>query len=259
MRWMRSILLSLACLLVAVALFSPFLGLHDPNGVSLGERLAPPFSPGHVLGTDMLGRDVFSRLMVGVRTSLGVALAATAISMVLGSTIGLLSGYHGGRTDAFLMRGVELVMAFPYLVFALAIVAVLGPGLLNALFAIGIVNVPFVARTVRGATLTISKTKYVEAARALGGGDARILNRHIIPNLLPTLMTASGTTFSWMLLETAGLSFIGLGAQPPDADLGTMLADTRRLMLVYPHAPLIPGLALMLLALAVNLLAGRRK
>jgi peptide/nickel transport system permease protein len=249
----------LAGVLVLASFAAPLLPLPNPNAMDLGQRLLPLLSPGHGLGTDFLGRDQLARLLAGTRTSLLVAMAATGFSLVFGTAIGVASGFLGGKTDTLLMRGTELVMAFPYLVFALAIVAVLGPGTGNALLAIAIVNVPFVARTVRGATLQLAKAPFIDAARALGASKRRMIFFHLLPNLVPTLLTTTGTTLSWMLLETAGLGFIGLGTQPPHADLGTMLSDSRRLMLVHPVAPLIPGLALFVLAAAANLLAGARK
>jgi len=249
----------LAGLLVLASFAAPWLPLPDPNAVDLSDRLSPFLSAGHPLGTDFLGRDQLARLLAGTRTSLLVSLAATAFSLLFGTTIGVASGFLGGKTDTVLMRGTELVMAFPYLVFALAIVAVLGPGTGNALLAIAIVNVPFFARTVRGATLRLAKSQFIEAARALGASRRRMVFFHLLPNLVPVLLTTTGTTLSWMLLETAGLGFIGLGTQPPHADLGTMLSDSRRSMLVHPAAPLVPGLALFILAASANLLAGVRK
>jgi peptide/nickel transport system permease protein len=249
----------LAGLLVLGAFAAPLLPFPDPNAVNLSERLSPFLTPGHLLGTDFLGRDQLARLLAGIRTSLLVSLAATAFSLLFGTAIGVASGFLGGKADTVLMRGTELVMAFPYLVFALAIVAVLGPGTGNALLAIAIVNVPFFARTVRGATLHLAKSPFIEAARALGASRRRIAFFHILPNLGPVLLTTAGTTLSWMLLETAGLGFIGLGTQPPHADLGTMLSDSRRTMLVHPASPLVPGLALFVLAASANLLAGVRK
>lgn len=250
-------LLATAALLIAASLAAPLLPLPHPDTVDLANRLLPPASPGHPLGTDSLGRDLLSRLLAGTRTSLLVATAATAISLALGTLVGLTAGFLGGKTDSTLMRGIDLLMAFPYLVLALALVAVLGPGLGNALLAIAIVNIPFFARTIRGATIPLARSPFVEAASTLGSPPLRIVSRHILPNLLPTLLAATGTTLAWMLLETAGLSFLGLGAQPPTADLGSMLADSRRIMLVHPHAPLIPGLAILLLATAANHLATR--
>lgn len=259
MRLLLKALPVLAALFVTAAFVSPLLPLADPNSVDLSNRLAPPLSGGQFLGTDLLGRDLLARLLAGTRTSVLMALGATVFSMIAGTAIGVLSAFLGGRVDSFLMRAVELLMAFPYLVFALAIVAVLGPGIGNAILAIAIVNIPFFARTVRGAALSLVKSRFIEAARVLGASPGRVLAIHLLPNLLPTILTATGTTLSWMLLETAGLSFIGLGAQPPLADLGTMLADSRRLMLVHPLAPLIPGLSLVLLAVSANLLAGSKR
>lgn len=254
---MNRLLLAAAALLVAASFAAPLLPLPHPDAVDLSNRLLPPASPGHLLGTDSLGRDLLARLLSGTRTSLLVASAATAISLVLGTLVGITAGFLGGKTDTTLMRGVDLLMAFPYLVLALALVAVLGPGLVNALLAIAIVNIPFFARTIRGATVPLARSLFIEAASTLGAPPLRIVTRHLLPNLLPAILAAAGTTLAWMLLETAGLSFLGLGAQPPKADLGSMLADSRRIMLVHPYAPLVPGLAILLLAAAANHLAAR--
>lgn len=242
------------CTLIALALCAPFLPMPDPNSTRLSNRLAPPLSPGHWLGTDALGRDILSRLLHGLRISLAVAVSATCVAALVGSVIGLVAGFYGKWLDAVLMRGMDMVLAFPYLILALAVVAVLGPGLLNALLAIAIVNIPFFARNVRGATVVWSRAAFVEAAMIAGRRRSDILFREVLPNVVPTIIIAMSTTLGWMILETAGLSFLGLGAQPPTADLGAMLAEGRTLMLVHPHVGLLPGLLILLLVLSLNLL-----
>lgn len=250
---LRGTILTLAGLLIAFSVVAPLLPLPDPNAVNLSDRLLAPFTAGHLLGTDLLGRDVFARLLAGTRLSVMVALAAALASALVGSTIGIVAAYFGGWYDHLLMRGIDLLLAFPYLVLALALVAVLGPSLFNALLAIAIVNVPFFARTVRGVALGLARRPFTEAARVLGQPNRQVIFRHLLPNLLPTILVTTTTTLGWMLLETAGLSFLGLGAQPPQADLGSMLAEGRKLMLVHPHVALLPGLVILLLAIAFNL------
>jgi len=240
--------------LIIICLFAPLLPLQDPAETALASRLLPPGSPDHLLGTDLLGRDILSRLVWGTQLSLLVAAAATSLAAVAGSAIGLLAGYFGKRLDTMLMRTIDMLMAFPYLLLALAIVAVLGPGLFNALVAIAIVNIPFFARTVRGATISLVRRDFVETARMSGRSEPAILLREILPNVLPMIVITMAATLGWMILETAGLSFLGLGAQPPQADLGSMLGDGRKLLLVKPHLALLPGLVVFALAMGINLL-----
>lgn len=252
--WFRGSFVSLAAGIALLSLIAPLLPLASPDAVALSQRLLPPLSDGHLLGTDTLGRDVLARLLAGTRVSLAVALAAAALSAFFGTAIGALAGYFGGLWDNVLMRVIDLLMAFPYLIFALTLVAVLGPGLDNALIAIAVVNIPFFARTVRGVSVGLARRQFIDAGRVLGASHSNILFRHLLPNLIPTVTVALTTTFSWMLLETAGLSFLGLGAQPPQADLGSMLAEGRKLMLVHPHVALLPGLVIFILAAGINLL-----
>ncbi|MHB2263696.1 dipeptide/oligopeptide/nickel ABC transporter permease/ATP-binding protein [Aliihoeflea sp. PC F10.4] len=246
--------LAILVILVALALLAPLLPLHDPNVTSPADRLLRPLSQGHLLGTDALGRDILSRLIWGLRVSLAVGISATLIAAFFGSLIGLVAGYAGGRTDNVLMRGVDMLMAFPYILLALAIVAVLGPGLVNALYAIAVVNIPFFARNIRGVTLGLAHREFVDAARLSGKGHARILATEILPNVAPVIVVTMSTTIGWMILETAGLSFLGLGAQPPQADLGSMLGDGRGVLFNAPHVAVIPGLAIFILVMSINLL-----
>jgi peptide/nickel transport system permease protein len=245
--------LIIVLLVVAVAAAAPILGLDNPDATSLEERLLKPGAEGHILGTDQLGRDMLSRLIWGTRVSLAVGLSATAIAAVIGSLIGILAAFYSRILDNVLMRGVDMLMAFPYLLLALAIVAVLGPGLFNALIAISIVNIPFFARNVRGATVSLVRLEYVDAARLSGLGDVKILFSELLPNVLPVIFITISTTVGWMILETAGLSFLGLGAQPPQADLGSMLGNGRRMILTAPHVATLPGLVILILVIGINL------
>ena len=242
--------LGLVAGICAVALAAPLLPLADPDATDLANRLLPPFSAGHWLGTDQLGRDMLSRLVWGARVSIAVGVVATAFATVTGSLLGLVAGFRGGWLDNVIMRSIDTVMAFPYLLLALAIVAALGPGLMNALFAIAIVNVPFFARAVRGTTVGIAAREYVDAARLTGQSTPRVLFTEVLPNVAPIIVITISTTLGWMILETAGLSFLGLGAQPPQADLGSMLADGRKAT--------IGGAALVFLLLGAGDLFGLR-
>ena len=239
---------------LVVALFVPLLPLADPDNTAPADRLKLPFSETALLGTDHLGRDLLSRLIWGTRLSLAVGIAAAVLAAVIGSTIGIVAGFYGGRTDGLIMRGVDMLMAFPYILLALAIVAALGPGLLNALYAVAIVNIPFFARNIRGVTVGIVHREFVDAARLSGMSRPRIIWSEILPNVLPVIVIAMSTTIGWMILETAGLSFLGLGSQPPQADLGSMLGDGRKLLINAPHASIVPGLMIFVIVMSVNLL-----
>ncbi|MEQ9609552.1 MAG: dipeptide/oligopeptide/nickel ABC transporter permease/ATP-binding protein [Kiloniellaceae bacterium] len=241
-------------LIVVLVILTPALPLLDPAATDPANRLLRPLADNHLLGTDHLGRDTLSRLLWGTGVSLLVGLSATSVAALFGSTVGILAGYFGGRADTVLMRGIDMLMAFPYILLALAIVAALGPGLLNALFAIAIVNIPFFARNIRGVTLGLARREFIEAARLSGKSDLSILLTEVLPNVLPVIVITVSTTVGWMILETAGLSFLGLGAQPPDADLGSMLGEGRKLLITAPHVSVIPGVMIFLVVMSINLL-----
>jgi peptide/nickel transport system permease protein len=241
-------------IVVTLAILTPILPLAPPNVTDTSNRFVPPFSEGAILGTDHLGRDLLSRLMWGTRLSLAVGFAAALIAATIGAAIGIVAGYYGGRTDNVIMRGVDMLMAFPYILLALAIVAALGPGLVNALIAVAAVNIPFFARNIRGITVGIANKEFVDAARLSGMSDARIILTEILPNVIPVIVIAMSTTVGWMILETAGLSFLGLGSQPPVADLGSMLGEARSALITNPHTSIVPGAMILIIVMAINLL-----
>jgi peptide/nickel transport system permease protein len=241
-------------LIVVLAVLTPVLPLLPPNETNTANRFLRPLSDGHMLGTDHLGRDLLSRLMWGTRLSLAVGFAAALVAGLVGAAIGVMAGYFGGRTDNVTMRGVDMLMAFPYILLALAIVAVLGPGLLNALIAVAVVNIPFFARNIRGVTVGIAHREFIDAARLAGMGHMRILLTEVLPNIVPVVVIAMSTTIGWMILETAGLSFLGLGSQPPQADLGSMLGEARSALITAPHTSIVPGVMILLIVMSVNLL-----
>lgn len=245
---------ALVLVAVAMALLAPLVAPMDPNAVDAANRLVPPGSPGHLLGTDELGRDMLSRLLWGARITLVVALVATLIAAVTGTLLGLVSGYFLGWADTIIMRLVDVLMAFPYFLLALSVIAVLGPGLLNGMLAVALVNVPFFARIVRGTTLTIRESDYVLAARGLGAGHWRIIYKHVLLNSVSTLIVATTINIGWMITAAAALSFLGLGVQPPTSDWGTMLASGRQYMAAAPHVAALPGLAIFFTVLGFNLL-----
>jgi peptide/nickel transport system permease protein len=238
---------------LALAALAPWLPLLDPDTVDTVKRLRPPLTPGHPLGTDEFGRDLFARLVWGARVSLLAGVATAAAAMVIGVTLGVLGGYYSGWIETLIMRVTDILMAFPYVLLAIALVAGLGPGLRNAMIAIAIVGFPFYTRLVRGVVLSLREREFVEAARGLGAGDAVILGRHVLPHLVSPVIVAFSLDVGAKILVTAGLSFLGLGTQPPTADWGSMLATGRQFVILSPHVALLPGLAIFVIVLALNL------
>jgi len=238
---------------VLAALLAPYLPLLDPDVVDTTNRLKPPLSPGHVLGTDEFGRDLLARLVWGARVSLLAGAASAAAAMLVGVGLGILSGFYTGWTETLIMRATDILMAFPYILLAIAIVAGLGPGLRNAMIAVAIVGLPLYIRLVRSVVLALREREFVEAARALGAPDAVILGRHVLPHLVSPVVVAFSLDVGTKILATAGLSFLGLGTQPPTADWGSMLATGRQFVILRPHVVLLPGLAIFLIVLALNL------
>ena len=240
-------------MLLLLIITTPFLNLSDPNAINTSDRFSLPFTSNYLLGADHLGRDILSRVMWGTRLSLAVGFSAALIAAILGSFIGIIAGYLGGVFDNILMRSVDVLMAFPYVLLALAIVAVMGPGLFNSLIAVAIVNIPFFARNVRGISLAYAKSDFMIAAKISGRSTFSCIIFELLPNLIPTIIVAFSTTIGWMILETAGLSFLGLGSQPPQADLGSMLGEGRASLIVHSHNSLIPGLMILFIVMGFNL------
>jgi peptide/nickel transport system permease protein len=238
---------------VLAALLAPLLPLADPDTVDTPNRLRPPLTPGHLLGTDEFGRDLLSRLVWGARISLLAGAASAAAAMLFGVVLGVFGGYYSGWPATVIMRLTDILMAFPYILLAIAIVAGLGPGLRNAMIAIAIVGFPIYTRLVRGIVLSVRGREFVEAARALGSPDRLILVRHIVPQLISPVVVAFSLDVGAKILATAGLSFLGLGTQPPTADWGSMLATGRQFVILSPHVVLLPGLAIFVIVLALNL------
>lgn len=246
-------------LVVFTAGAAPWLTPYDPGVGEPARRLRPPAwqdagVSAHVLGTDQLGRDVFARLVYGCRISLMVGLTTVLISTVLGTSVGLVAGYYEGRLGTGLMRLADVQLAFPFLLLALAVVTVIGAGLLNVILVLGIAGWAGFARVVRGQVLSLKQREYVEAGRAIGAGQWKILMRHILPNLLtPVIVLATATVANNIVVE-ASLTFLGLGVQPDFPSWGTMLTDARDFLAVAWWMSVFPGLALMLTVLTINLL-----
>jgi len=240
-------------LFVAVALLAPILAPYGPLRGQLDQRLMPP-SAGHWLGTDELGRDVLSRVLYGARISLEIQLGAVVLALAVGLALGLVAGYIGRWPDLLIMRVIDVMMAFPGIFLALAIIAALGTGLANVIIAGAISLVPQFARVVRGSILTLREKEFVEAARALGEGDVIIIVRYLLPNSLAPIIVQTSLRMATVLLTASGLSFLGLGVQPPSPEWGAMLSNARTYMITAPHVAAVPGLAIMLVVFGFNLL-----
>ena len=239
--------------LLLAGLLAPWLPLDDPTEISLRDGLLP-VSEGHFLGTDHLGRDTLSRIVHGARTTLLAAAITLALSMTIALTVGILSGYHGGWADTALMGVVDLLLAFPSLILALAVAGALGPGLFNVLLAAGAVWWVGHARIIRGVTLGARQMEYVTAARAAGAGNLRIIVHHIAPNIMGPIVVIASLDVGWIILGIAGLNFLGLGAQPPTPEWGAMLNDARPHLQTAPRLLLLPGAAIFVAVLGFNLL-----
>ncbi len=239
--------------LVVAAALAPWLAPYDPTEQALDRMLQSPGRP-YLLGTDDLGRDILSRLLYGARVSLLVGVLSVGISLVVGVSLGLVAGYRGGWVDEVTMRVMDGLLAFPALVLALAITAALGPSLRNAMIAIGVVGIPGFARLVRGQVLSLRAQEYVEAARAAGLGDGRIILRHILPGTLAPIIVHASLRVAFAVLAEAGLSFLGLGTQPPTPSWGAMLNVGREYLEMAPWLSVAPGAAIFVTTLSFNFL-----
>lgn len=239
--------------LAFIALFAPFIAPHDPIEQNLEKRLLPPCRE-YPMGTDDLGRCLLSRIIYGARVSLQLSVIVVGIITVIGVTLGLISGYYGGIVDEIIMRLVDVVLAFPGIILALAVAGALGPGLFNVMLALAMVGWTGLARVVRGSVLSVKQKEFVESARALGCSDLHIMTRHILPNVMAPVIVLATLDMAFIILAAAGLSFLGLGAQPPTPEWGSMLNNGRAFMRTAPHLTTFPGLAIMVAVLAFNFL-----
>jgi len=259
--------LGIVVFLIFMAIFAPWIAPYPPNEVLIGiEDVGPrdppcvhllgcdPATPQHVMGTDGNVRDEFSRVIFGARVSLTLGFFTVTIALLVGSLLGAIAGYVGGSLDNIVMRIMDVVLGFPSLLLAIAIVAVLGPGLQNALIAIAIVSIPAYARVMRAQVLAIKETDFVQASLALGASGRQILLRRVVPNALTPLVVLATLGVATAILEAAGLSFLGLGAQPPNPEWGSMLASERNNLFTAPHLVFFPGLAIMITVLGFNLM-----
>lgn len=238
--------------LIIIALFAPYIATSDPAANDLTNRLKPPGQKG-LLGTDHLGRDVFSRVVYGTQLSIGITLVILIISTAFGLLLGLLSGYYRGFLDSAIMVVVEMLLAFPSMILALVVVGIMGPGLMNAIIAISLVSWIGYTRLVRGMTLSLKEREFVKAAKISGSSDFKIITRHILPNVISSVVVYGATNISTIIMQLAALSFLGLGLQPPTAEWGNMLSDAKGFITVAPWLTLVPSFALILMITGFNL------
>lgn len=246
--------LVIAALLVLTAIFAPLLAPHDPIAQNLSDRFMPPGTPGHLLGTDEFGRDILSRIIYGSRITLYIVGLVVLTAPVAGLIIGTVAGYFGGWTDRILMRITDIFLAFPKLILALALVAVLGPGMVNAVLAIALTSWPPYARVARAETLTVRNSDYIAAVRLQGAGPIRIIWGHVIPMCLPSVIIRVTLDMAGVILTAAGLGFLGLGVQPPLPEWGMMISAGRKYLFEQWWVATMPGLAIFIVSLGFNLL-----
>jgi ABC-type dipeptide/oligopeptide/nickel transport system permease subunit len=252
--WVAMVALGVIAGFVAVALLAPLLAPYDPNAQDIGARLRPPLSGGHLLGTDLLGRDVLSQIIYGSRVSLMIGFTAVVLAGVVGVAIGLVSGYLGGRVDTVFMRIVDAWLAFPFLLLAIAVVAILGPGLRNLLIALVVTGWVVYARLVRGEALSLREREFVLSSRALGVSRLGIMIGHILPNVLAPVLVVATLELGVVIVTEASLSFLGLGVEASRPTWGRMLADGRAYITAAWWLATLPGLAIFVVVLAVNML-----
>jgi len=239
-------------MLVFIAAGAPWIAPHDPEAIATGRVLGPP-DLGHLFGSDALGRDVFSRVLYAFRVSLSVAIGSVILAALIGVPIGLIAGYRGGRVDAMLMRPLDLLLALPALLLAIALIAIIGPGALTVLVAAALIYVPILARVVRGSVMVTKQMPYVDAARARGVAERSVMIRHVLPNSVGPALIQGTVLMGFAIQIEAALSFLGLGAQPPTPSLGVMLSDGRDVLTQAPWVEIFPGLAIAVTVLALTL------
>lgn len=237
---------------VLITIFAPVLAPYDPSQPDLVNKLQGP-SMEHWMGTDDKGRDILSRILYGSRLSMGVGITAVLIGAVFGVTLGLIAGFYGGWIDSIISRILDVMLAFPGILLALAIISALGPSLFNVTFAVGVFSIPLFARIARGSTMEVRKLEYIDAIRSLGANDGIIIFRHVLPNVLSPLIVQGTLRLATAILSAAGLSFLGLGAQPPSPEWGAMLSSGRNFIFSAPYIAIFPGLTIALLVMGCNL------
>ncbi len=245
--------LALLIIIATMAILAPWVTRYDPVEIVASERLKPP-SVQYWMGTDAFGRDIYTRIVYGGRISLQVGIISVSIAATMGVTGGLLAGYFGGWTDSFIMRFADITLAFPGILLALVVIAILGPSLFNAMIAVGIAAAPTYARVTRGLVLKTKATTYVEAAVAVGSPPSRVIMRHILPNILGSLIVVATLGVAGAIIAGAALSFLGLGARPPTPEWGLILSEGRSYLRHASWITTFPGLAIMLTVLSINLL-----
>lgn len=238
---------------IIVAIFAPLLAPYDPVKQDLANMLQTP-GPKHLLGTDEMGRDILSRIIYGARISMKVGFYAVGVAFVMGIPLGIFAGYFGGKVDLLIMRAMDVLLAFPGILLSIVFVSVLGPNLDNAILSVGIYTVPNFARMARGETLALRNSEFIEAARAMGSGDIRIVFSHILINIVSPMIVMGTLSFGTAIITTSGMGFLGIGAQPPTPEWGAMLSSGRQYLLVAPHVTTYTGLAILFLVLGLNLL-----
>ncbi|WP_213951347.1 nickel transporter permease [Tepidanaerobacter syntrophicus] len=240
-------------MLILVAVFAPYIAKFDPIEISMNDKLLPPGSR-HLFGTDEMGRDIFSRIVYGARISLAVGIEVVTFAAVIGVILGGISGYFGGWIDEIIMRITDMFLSFPSFILAMAVAAALGPSLTNAVMAVSLTWWPWYTRIVRGQILALKEFEYVEAAKAIGNNDMKIIFKHILPNCISPVIVEATMDIGFAIQLTAGLSFIGLGAQPPTAEWGAMISTGRQYILSHWWYPTFPGMAILITVLGFNLI-----
>ena len=238
---------------IIVAIFAPLLAPYDPVKQDLANMLQTP-GPKHLLGTDEMGRDILSRIIYGARISMKVGFYAVGVAFVIGIPLGIFAGYFGGKVDLLIMRAMDVLLAFPGILLSIVFVSVLGPNLDNAILSVGIYTVPNFARMARGETLALRNSEFIEAARAMGSGDIRIVFSHILINIVSPMIVMGTLSFGTAIITTSGMGFLGIGAQPPTPEWCAMLSSGRQYLMVAPHVTTYTGLAILFLVLGLNLL-----
>lgn len=245
--------LTLLCLVMLTAILAPYIVPYDPSVIAPAKSLRGP-SQTNLLGTDELGRDVFTRLLLGARVTLVITIAAVALALSVGAPLGLLAGYCGGKVDTLVMRAMDVLMSMPGFLLAIGIIAALGVGTTNVIVAVGIYSIPTFARIARGSTLSVKSEEYITAARAVGVSGGQIMVRHVLPNIMPPLIIQTSLRMATAILTASGLSFLGLGPQPPTPEWGSMLSSGRDYMTSVPLLVTVPGIAILIVTLSFNLL-----